>query len=94
VIYAIIVLQLMSMDYPTKPAVSVEEVILNEAKYYIHFLARCSNRDSAGGDDGDSDIINDDDGVSDHNNRVISLHRLLTFPRLQKSCDGDVSLLR
>ena len=71
-------LQLLSADYPAKIAVSANDAILHTAVYYIHFLAQ------------HNDIAASDDDCK----RFISLHKLLSFPRLQESCEGDISTLR
>ena len=83
-------LQLLSTDYPVQVAVSADDAILHHAQYYIHFLARDTDI-MATNDNSDS---NDDKHCDDDHKRFISLHKLLTFSRLHKSCEGNVDVLR
>ena len=95
-------LQLLSADYPSEVSVSANDAILHTAEYYIHFLARHNDITAAAAadddDDGDDDD-NDDDVIDNKDNdddcrQFISLRKLLSFSRLQKSCEGDVNTLR
>jgi len=84
---------------------SAEDNILYNAQYYLHFLAM--NRDisavaaaaadddddDSGGDDNVNEVIGDEDDDGDCKH-FISLHKLLTFSRLQEACEGDISILR
>jgi len=63
---------------------NAEDNILYNAQYYIHFLAMKTDNNADADDD-------DDDDDCKH---FISLHRLLTFSKLQKACEGDISVLR
>ena len=85
-----LVLQLLTTEYPAKILMSADDEILYNAQYYIHFLAM--NSDISAADDDDDDA-NDEVDNSDCKH-FISLHELLTFSRLQKACDGDISVLR
>jgi len=81
--------QLFSVDYPSKRALSAEEMILHTAEYYIHFLVRGIDND-----DDDADDVTDDKDYNDGNRYFVRLHKLLTFPSVNNSCKDDVSMLR
>jgi len=69
--------------------VSHDDAILYAAQYYIRFLALSSDVESAADDD--KDVICD---VDDDCKRYVRLRKLLSFPSLQKSCNGDINDLR
>jgi len=66
---------------------SAENTILHSAVYYIHFLIR----DADNSDDGDVICDRDYDAGQKY---LVRLQKLLTFSCLQKSCEGDVTVLR
>ena len=72
---------------------SADDAVLHEVEYYIRFLARNSDLTAAAAADDDDDVTDDRDGGDDCRH-FISLQKLLSFSRLQKSCNGDVSMLR
>ena len=73
---------------------SANDAILHAAEYYIHFLARHNDITATAVNDDDDDDVVDDKDSDDDCRRFISLHKLLSFSRLQKSCEGDVNTLR
>jgi len=75
--------------YPAKTAVSADDLILQTAQYYIHFVVR-GVAAAADDSDTDTDVIDD----SDARRYFIRLHKLLTFPSLKQSCEDDVDVLR
>jgi len=99
-------LQVFTIDYPAVREVSSDASILHEAQYYIYFLTRCdkftstaaaSEAGAAENDVTDEKIIKeekDNHDDDDDDRHLISLHKLLAFPRLEKFCEGNINTLR
>ena len=77
------------MDYPAQITLSADDVILREAGYYIRFLAYHANANACADDDGDDETY-----LDDGDNQLISLQKLITFPRLCNACNDDLDKLR
>ena len=83
------------MEYPAEVELSLDEMILHDAEYYIRFVvhdvAITTDDEGAVSNDG---VIVDKDYVDGGARYFVQLQKLMTFSHLQMSCHNNVCELR